>query len=102
MFDQLDEERILVWNGWDQKDILYTVEVMKRYGRNIMFYTEKDEYIYLMKQVGCSVKGSEKGYDAEKFSDINLTSQCSVSYLYLLQLIKYDSVLIRQGVLSIL
>lgn len=58
--------------------------------------------MYLMKQVGCSVNGSDKGYDALKYSDINLTSQCSVSYLYLLQLIKYDSVVIRQGVLSIL
>ena len=38
MFAQLEEEKVLVWNGWDQKDILYTVDVMKKYGRNILFY----------------------------------------------------------------
>ena len=38
MFEALEEERVVVWNGWDMKDISYTVEVMKKYGRNIMFY----------------------------------------------------------------
>jgi hypothetical protein len=58
--------------------------------------------MYLMKQTSFSVKGGEKGYDAAKYSDINLTSKCSISYLYLLQLIKYDSVIIRRGALNIL
>ena len=75
---------------------------MKQYGHNTMFYTEKDEYLYLMKQTDCSVKGSSNGYDAEKYSDINLTSRCSISYLYMLQLIRYDSVLVRQGAISLL
>lgn len=58
--------------------------------------------MYLMKQTGFSAKGGDQGYDVSKYSDINLSSRCSISYLYLLQLIKYDSVVIRQGVLSIL
>jgi len=80
-----------VWNGWDQKDILYTVDVMKKYGRNLLFYYEKDEYMYLSKQTHCSVAGSSKGFDIDKYSDINFTSRSSISFLYLLQLIKYDS-----------
>lgn len=55
-----------------------------------------------MKQANFSVKGSQHGYDAEKYSDITLTSQCSISYLSILQLIKYDSVAVRQGILSLL
>jgi len=39
----------LVWNGWDQKDTTYTIDILKRYGKKILFYTEKDEYMYLMK-----------------------------------------------------
>ena len=59
--------------------------------------------MYLMKQSAFGVKGnSGSGYDTDKYSDINLTSKSSVSYLYLLQLLKYDSVIVRQGLLSIL
>lgn len=91
-----------MWNGWDQKDILYTVDVMKKYGRNLLFYYEKDEYMYLSKQAQCSVAGSSKGFDTDKYSDINFTSRSSISFLYLLQIIKYDSEVLRQGLLSIL
>ena len=58
--------------------------------------------IALMKQVDCSVKGGSLGYDADKYSDINFTSNCSMSYLYLLQLIRYDSILVRQGGIGLL
>jgi hypothetical protein len=109
-----------VWNGWDQKDILYTVDVMKKYGRNLLFYYEKDEYMYLSKQTQCSVAGNSTGFhvprysdsndihkysginDIHKYSDINFTSRSSISFLYLLQLIRYDSQVLRQGLLSIL
>lgn len=102
MIDQLEEERILVWNGWDQKDISYTIEILKKYGKKILFYTEKDEYMFLMKEADCSVKGSRLGYDSGKYSDISFTSKSSISYLYLTQLIRYDSLMIRQGALSII
>ena len=75
---------------------------MKQYGRNILFYTEKDEYMFVMKQVDCAVKGGANGYDADKYSDINLSSNCSMSYLYLLQMIRYDSIIVRQGGISML
>lgn len=55
-----------------------------------------------MKATDCSIKGSKNGYDAEKYSDITLSSKSSISYLYLTQIIRYDSVLVRQGVLNIL
>ena len=56
----------------------------------------------MSKQVNCSVKGGPSSYDGDKYSDISLASRCSISYLYLLQMIKYDSVLIRQALISIL
>ena len=55
-----------------------------------------------MKQVDCAVKGGPNGYDAEKYSDITLSSNCSMSYLYLLQMIRYDSIIVRQGGIAIL
>lgn len=58
--------------------------------------------MYLSKQTQFSVAGNSRGYDCQKYSDFNLTSRSSVSYLYLLQLIKYDSVVVRQAILSIL
>ena len=58
--------------------------------------------MYAMKQADISVKGSHYGYDAEKYSDITLASNCSMSYLYLLQMIRYDAILVRQGGISIL
>jgi hypothetical protein len=91
----------MVWNGWDQKDITYTIDILKKYGKNVLLYIEKDEYMYLMKESNCAVKGGSHGYDAEKYSDINLSSRASVSYFYLLQLIRYDSVVVQQGLLSI-
>lgn len=38
MIDQLDEEGVLVWDGWDQKDISYTVDILQKYGKKIMLY----------------------------------------------------------------
>lgn len=58
--------------------------------------------MYLMKSNDCSIKGSQNGYDADKYSDITLSCKSSISYLYLTQMIRYDSLLVRQGVLSIL
>lgn len=75
---------------------------MKKYGRNLLFYYEKDEYMYLSKQTQCSVAGNSKGFDIDKYSDIDFTSRSSISFLYLLQLIKYDCQVLRQGLLSIL
>ena len=57
--------------------------------------------MFVMKQVDCSVKGGPLGYDSEKYSDMNFSSNCSMSYLYLLQLIRYDSILVRQGGISL-
>jgi hypothetical protein len=39
MFAKLEEEKVIVWNNWDQKDICYTLEVMKQYGSNVLFYS---------------------------------------------------------------
>lgn len=58
--------------------------------------------MYLSKQAQFSVAGNSRGYDCDKYSDINLTSRSSVSYLYLLQLIRYDSIVVRQAILSLL
>ena len=57
--------------------------------------------MYLMKESNCSVIGGQKGYDLAKYSDINLTSRSSISYLYLTQLISYDSLIVKQGLLNI-
>lgn len=91
----------MVWNGWDQKDITYTIDILKKYGQNVMLYIEKDEYMYLMKECDCAVKGSKLGYDSNKYSDITLSSRSSISFFYLTQLIKYDAVVIKQGLLSL-
>lgn len=29
---------MLVWNGWDQKDVTYTVDILRKYGQNVMLY----------------------------------------------------------------
>ena len=42
MMDRLDEEGVLVWDGWEQADISYALDIMRRYGRRVMFYVEKD------------------------------------------------------------
>jgi hypothetical protein len=42
MMDQLEAEKVMVWNGWDQKDIIYTIDILKKYGRNVLLYLEKD------------------------------------------------------------
>lgn len=39
---KLEAERVLVWDNWDQKDITYTLDIMKKYGKKILFYIEKD------------------------------------------------------------
>ena len=94
---------MLVWDGWEQSDISYTLDIMKRYARKILFYIEKDEYMFLMKEADIAVKGNtHKGYDCDKFSDINLTSKSSVSFLYLAQMIKYDAQVVRQALLCLL
>lgn len=54
-----------------------------------------------MKECDCAVKGSRLGYDSNKYSDINLSSRSSVSFFYLTQLIRYDAVVIKQGLLSL-
>ena len=102
MFQQLAQEKLLVWNGWEHKDIAYTIDIMKLYGKNILFYTQTDQYAFLAKKTNIAVKGASTGYDAQKYSDIVLTSNCSISYLYLLQLIKYDSVLVRTALISLI
>jgi hypothetical protein len=47
------------------------------------------------------VKGSKLGYDANKYSDITLSSRSSISFFYITQLIKYDGVVVKQGLLSL-
>jgi hypothetical protein len=32
----------MVWDSWDQKDITYTIDIMKKYGKKVLFYLEKD------------------------------------------------------------
>lgn len=39
MIGKLEEEKVVVWNNWDQRDICYTLEVMKQYGSNVLFYS---------------------------------------------------------------
>ena len=56
--------------------------------------------MYLSKQAQFSIAGNSQGYDCEKYSDVNLSCRSSISYLYLLQLIKYDSTVVRQAALS--
>ena len=58
--------------------------------------------MHITKKMGCSVNGGNTGYDLSKYTDIEFSSNCSVSYLYLLQLIRYDSILVRSGLISIL
>lgn len=57
--------------------------------------------MYLMKQADVAVKGGKKGYDAHKYSDISLSSQSTVSFLYLTQLINYDAALVKSALISI-
>lgn len=54
-----------------------------------------------MKECDCAVKGSRLGYDSHKYSDISLSSRSSVSFFYITQLIRYDAVVIKQGLLSL-
>jgi hypothetical protein len=54
-----------------------------------------------MKECDCAVKGSKLGYDSSKYSDITLSSRSSISFFYLTQLIKYDAIVVKQGLLSL-
>ena len=33
---------MLVWDNWEQADISYTIDIIKRYGRKVLLYLEKD------------------------------------------------------------
>lgn len=57
--------------------------------------------MYLMKECDCAVKGSRLGYDSHKYSDISLSSRSSISFFYLTQLIRYDAIVVKQGLLSL-
>lgn len=101
MMDRLDEEGVLVWDGWEQLDICYTLDIMRRYGRRVMLYLEKDEHMFLMKEADVAVRGGNAGYDNHKYADITLSTRASLSYLYLLQMIKYDAQVARQALLCL-
>ena len=67
-----------------------------------MAYLHKDEHMFLMKEVDVAVKGAPHGYDSPKYAYILLSSKSSLSYLYLLQMIKYDGQVNRQVLLCLL
>ena len=58
--------------------------------------------MFLMKEADVTVRGGKAGYDNHKYSDITLSTRASLSYLYLLQMIKYDSQVARQAILCML
>lgn len=55
-----------------------------------------------MKSTDYTVTGYKHGYDIDKYSDASLSSRSSISFLYLTQLICYDSMVIKQGLYNIL